>query len=237
MSSAIRAMGRIDDCAVWQVALDAPMPASWRSTLSRAELQRAARFAFEKDRLRYEAAHGALRELLAPNAQRRAGDLRFEAGPFGKPGLADVPGLEFNLSHSQDLAVVAIGGEPLGVDVEVPRTVDDLWALSEAHFTEAEQDALARVDTSSRAEAFLRCWTRKEACLKALGLGLSLDTRTLEVGLGDGSGTAMAVDAGPHGGLSVQSFMVGPSAVAALAVAVTARQLVRKNAAALELTA
>lgn len=171
-----------EGCALWRIDLRlAPTPEGL-SSLDAQERARAARFVFEDDRRRYQAAHVAMRALLAQAAG--PGDpslLRFVHNAFGKPALADAPGCHFSLSHSGDAALLAIDDSaPVGVDVEIDRPMDDIDAMAQAHFTDAERDALRRTPAPARVGAFLRTWTRKEACLKAIGTGLSVDARQLE---------------------------------------------------------
>ncbi|WP_119154011.1 4'-phosphopantetheinyl transferase family protein [Caldimonas tepidiphila] len=171
---------------LWCVRLDREPPAAALQNLSHEELERAARFVFERDRRRHLAAHCALREILARATGREAAWLRFESGPHGKPALAPAASrCSFNMSHSEDLALIAVAprGE-LGVDVEVLREVPDALPLAERHFTARERQELLRAPAgAARHLAFLRGWTRKEACLKALGTGLSLEAAGFETGL------------------------------------------------------
>lgn len=109
-------------------------------------------------------------------------------GRHGKPALAAPARLHFNLSHSRDVGVVAISEDAeLGVDIEQIRPMSDAAAMAAAYFTAAEQAALAACSTefgdAARDRAFFICWTRKEACLKALGIGLYLATGGFEVGI------------------------------------------------------
>ncbi len=101
--------------------------------------------------------------------------MRYSYGPQGKPSLIDEGWLEFNMSHSGDLALYAITeGRAVGVDVERVRP-DVARELTEARFfTAAETDALLALPEDGRARAFFTVWTRKEACLKATGDGLSV---------------------------------------------------------------
>jgi 4'-phosphopantetheinyl transferase len=148
------------------------------------EHARAARFRFERDARRYRAAHVALREVLAQATGVAAAALRFVEGRHGKPALVARAACRFNLSHAADLALIAVSPtHDVGVDVEMHRPVEDREALSRTCFTERERAQLAAVAPSARDAAFLRLWTRKEACLKALGTGLSVDPATVEVGL------------------------------------------------------
>ncbi|WKB53896.1 4'-phosphopantetheinyl transferase family protein [Eleftheria terrae] len=169
---------------LWLAPLDAWPDATRQQVLSDEERARAARFVFERDQRRFTAAHCLLRERLAQASGLPPAALRFQQGPHGKPYLLDAPGLSFNLSHSGDWAavVVAPGGE-VGVDVEVIRTMSDVVALTRGNFTPQENDELLALPEAEREAAFLCGWTRKEACLKALGSGLSLPAASFHAGL------------------------------------------------------
>lgn len=168
---------------VWHVDLDLVRGPDEGADLPEDERARAARFVYAADRRRYLASRRALRALLGGVLQRDAATLHFTADAFGKPRLRDAAFLEFNLSHSAGDCLVAIGdGHPVGVDIEVVKPVADAEALARRHFTATEQAELAGVAGEERQRAFLACWTRKEACLKALGVGLSAPPAGLEVG-------------------------------------------------------
>jgi 4'-phosphopantetheinyl transferase len=153
--------------------------------LSPQELQRAARFVFQRDRRRYRVAHTALRRLLAARMHVAPQDLQFSEGPFGKPALRDVASeCAFNLSHSEDdAAVLMTANGEVGVDIEVLRTMPDALDLAERNFSAEECAALTGVVPAERDAAFLTGWTRKEACLKAIGSGLSIAPHTFTAGL------------------------------------------------------
>lgn len=152
--------------------------------LSDGERAKAARFVFERDRQRYVAAHVVLRHLLAAKCTIAPGALQFSEGPYGKPALTGVHRCSFNLSHSEDSAVVLVApsGE-LGVDVEVLRPMRDALALAERNFSRSENAQLRSVPEAARDHAFLTGWTRKEACLKAIGSGLSIAPDTFTAGI------------------------------------------------------
>ena len=171
-------------CRLWQVDLDATPAPQAVASLSEAEWERARRFVFKRDRNRFIAAHAALREVLSSQCGIPASMLEFAVGPFGKPGLVDQNGLRFNLSHSESLALIAVCDDAeVGADLELLRPMPDAEALAETYFTPAERRALAALAPEARDRAFLCCWTRKEACLKATGMGLSVDTRSFDVGV------------------------------------------------------
>jgi 4'-phosphopantetheinyl transferase len=164
---------------VWATALERPPGALERlgRLLIDDETARAERFVFARDRRRFVVARGVLRELLGAYLGCPPGEVRFVYGPAGKPALAPplaAAGLEFNVSHSGELALYAVGlHRPLGVDVEQVRELDELEALAERNFSSAERRALLALPPAERPAGFFACWTRKEAFIKALGEGLS----------------------------------------------------------------
>ena len=148
------------------------------SVLSDAEQARAGRFVDAVVRRRFVLAHGMLRRLLGGYLGLDPARIEFTAGPQGKPVLAGDAarqGLRFNLSHSGDAAVVAIAcGREVGIDVERPRPVANVAAISRRFFTADEHATLMRLPAAARERAFLACWTRKEAVMKAHGKGMAL---------------------------------------------------------------
>jgi 4'-phosphopantetheinyl transferase len=173
---------------VWWLRLDEMPDAAAVATLSADEIARGARFAFEGLRRRHLASHVALRAILAQQTGLPAATLVFGAGPFGKPFLQAPAACVFNMSHSDDVAVIAVApdavaGTEIGIDVEVLRPMRDAIALAERNFTEAEQRELLAAPADLRDLAFMRGWTRKEACLKAIGSGLSIPPEQVDAGL------------------------------------------------------
>lgn len=153
------------------------------STLSADENDRAARFHFEADRNRYIAAHGVVRDILAYYLNRNPADLIFSVNQYGKPALEDHK-LEFNLSHSKDFALVAVTQERnVGVDVERIRQGISSHVIAQQYFSKAEITELQSLPIDQRVSAFFTCWTRKEAYIKAQGLGLSLPLESFDVSL------------------------------------------------------
>jgi 4'-phosphopantetheinyl transferase len=171
---------------LWVVSLANASASEDERLLDDAERTRAAQLAFERDRRRFVAAHAALRRVLAPYTGLTPAALRFSTEHSGKPRIAGEAGerLGWNLSHSGDMALVAVAGGPVGVDIECTRPLDDLAGLAERCLTAAETRELASAAEPARVRAFLSGWTRKEACLKTVGAGLALDPRCLQVGLG-----------------------------------------------------
>lgn len=217
----------IAGCRLWHIDLDASTAADASDCLSEDERARAVRFVFERDRRRYVAAHVALRETLSTVTGSSAAELTFDVGAFGKPSLAAPSTLRFNLSHSAGAGLIAIsdsgngsdsGSSPeIGVDVEALRPLSYSAALAAEYLTVAEQQGLAATAPPDRDLAFLTCWTRKEACVKALGLGLSIDTRSFEVGVTPETRTVVMEVVGRIEMLQVHSFRHGRDLVCSLA--------------------
>jgi 4'-phosphopantetheinyl transferase len=153
--------------------------------LDREELHRMHGFRFAPDRNRYAVAHANLRRILGGYLGRLPERLCFRANRFGKPELADADSsssLCFSLSHSQTIAVLALALErPVGVDVEDVRPIEP--EVAEAHFSAAEISALNSLHDDAWLSGFYRCWTRKEAILKAEGMGLHLALNAFDVSL------------------------------------------------------
>lgn len=204
---------------LWRIDLDStPAPAA-AASLSDDEWERASRFVFARDRHRFVAAHAALRALLSLHTGIPGALLDFTPGAFGKPALAEPAGVRFNLSHSQAVGLIAISDEAeIGVDIELMRPMPDAEDLARAHLTEAERRALAALAPARRDRAFLACWTRKEACLKAVGTGLGIDTRSFEAGLleDDAREVRIPLENG-MARLSLRSFDGGEGVVCAIA--------------------
>jgi 4'-phosphopantetheinyl transferase len=155
--------------------------------LSEDELERARRFRFSRDRDRYVAGRGLLRVLLGGYTGSPPEALEFAYSAYGKPRLAAVERLSFNVSHSADQIVVAVApGVPIGVDIEVPDSKPSDELVARRFFSAAEVRDLLALPTDVRPRAFLACWTRKEAYIKARGEGLSLPLQEFDVTLAPG---------------------------------------------------
>jgi len=170
---------------VWRIRLDPPRDAldRLRTSLSVEETQRAARFHFSTDRDRFIAAHGCLRAVLARYLHCKPDQLTFSFNPYGKPGL-DNQKLEFNLSHSGGFALIAITRESrVGIDVEHIRPGISSQIIAQQYFSKSESTELWTLPLEQREAAFFTCWTRKEAYIKAQGVGLSLPLESFDVSL------------------------------------------------------
>ena len=147
---------------------------SLESCLSDAERERAARFRFERDRRRFIVARARLREELAARLGVRPEAVRFAYGDNGKPRLAD-HALQFSVSHCDDVALFAFSKTAeVGVDIEAIRPVREADAIAIQFFSPLEHAGYAALAPRDRLLGFFRVWTRKEAYVKALGVGFSM---------------------------------------------------------------
>ena len=163
---------------------------SFRTFLSKDELERVARFRFEASRGEYIVSRGTLRALVGLYLEVPPQELRFVYSEYGRPSLA--PGtssrlLNFNIAHSGDVVLLAFAeGRQVGIDVEKLRRDFATSEIAERFFSIAEREALRALPQDQRHEAFFRCWTRKEAFIKALGEGLSHPLDQFDVSLAPG---------------------------------------------------
>jgi len=145
--------------------------------LSDDERRRAARFKFDRHRRLYVAAHGALRLILSRYLKTAPAALELVKGHNGKPALAPefaASGLRFNLSHSHEAALVGVvRGREIGVDIEWIKEGYGYDAVARRFFTAPEVAQLRALPPTLQRMAFFKCWTSKEAFLKAKGTGLS----------------------------------------------------------------
>jgi 4'-phosphopantetheinyl transferase len=172
---------------VWATNLDVSASAlqSIAETLSRNESERAARFHFERDRNRYIAGRGLLREALGNYLKMPPAEVPLVYGPNGKPLLQTASNrttIHFNLAHSQNLALLAVtyAGQ-VGVDVERLRPLSDANELVNRFFSARESAAFESVPEAQKPTAFFNLWTRKEAWLKATGEGIGHLLNKVEV--------------------------------------------------------
>ena len=163
----------VADVALAFAALDAEadlLRQCW-DLLDEGERARAGRFRFARDRRRFVVRRATLRGLLAAHIGGRPAALRFEENGFGKPRLPGGP--HFSASHSGDRMMLAIADAEVGADLEGVDP-DLAWRpLADGLFAATERAALAALPEAAAHTAFFHCWARKEAFVKALGLGLS----------------------------------------------------------------
>lgn len=185
------------DIHIWVVnQIHRPLaPDACRNILSPEEKYRADRFHFERDRNAFITVRTTLRFLLGKYLGREPSAVVIDYNRYGKPFISfseNHPGLHFNLSHSKNKAVLAFSSVyPLGVDLEYLRTDLDFHSIAERFFSTEEFRRVSIIPRESQVEAFFFCWTRKEAFMKAKGLGLSMDTTRFSVPLAPGEGAGV----------------------------------------------
>lgn len=136
---------------------------------------------------RRNVANAALLDLLSRRLGRPVDESAIVTGPGGKPRLSGTP-LAFNLSHAAGEGLIGLGVEiEIGVDLEVSRPVPESEAFAKEYLAESERETWQRLPPVERGRWLLGCWTRKEACLKALGVGLDMAPARISVGAGPGA--------------------------------------------------
>ena len=165
---------------LWLWPLDQATDASCTAYLSADEVDRAARFVHASHASQFRAARGRMRKILSGYLNRDPASLNFGYHPQGKPYLKDGP--LFNLSHSGRLAALVVGGDcELGIDIEAFRPVEH--DIADRFFSPIEVMSLNAIPPDQWVDGFFRCWTRKEAVIKALGPGLSVPLNSFDVTL------------------------------------------------------
>ncbi len=186
-----------DEVQLWRVELEAigSDESRWQKVLSPDETKRASRFHFSSDRQRFVASRALLRIILAGYLATNPTNLSFSYSNKGKPSLGPAHAesdITFNISHSSGIALLAFTRRrQIGIDVEQVRRNSDLEAIARRFFSAHEQKQLAALPNEERVDGFFRCWTRKEAYIKATGDGLSLPLSQFDVSLGAGEKRAL----------------------------------------------
>ena len=212
-----------DDVHIWLCNLNQQLAGAddlWE-TLSPDERQRAGSFRFKLLSQRYIAAHGFLRLILTKYLQTEPANIIIETDALGKPFItprSNQPDVHFNLSHSGAFSLAAFRlGVPLGIDIECMRPLEDLGRIAGHYFAAQEVQALAALPFAEQLAGFYACWTRKEACLKAIGVGLNQALTSVEVGLESDYRVLKVSQDGCESEVAVQSLSIGRGLIAALA--------------------
>lgn len=178
------------DVYVWQIALNQsndPGNSNLIATLSSDEQLRAGRFLRPIDRDNFIHTRGMLRTILAQYLSITAAKINFVYSAYGKPALVKKQNhrrLRFNLSHSHEIALLAVTREcEIGIDIEFIRKDFATLEIAEDYFSESELAMLRSLPERLRTRAFFNCWTRKEAYIKAIGEGLSYPLNKFAVSL------------------------------------------------------
>ena len=172
-----------EEVHVWRIELDRSPDevAALKQSLNAAEVDRAHRFHFEKDRSDFLVARGSLRAVLARYLDQAAKTLEFKYGAQGKPHL-EREGFSFNLSHSGRLALIAVsGGDAVGVDLEFIKEQTSGLDVARHFFSPDERQVLMSRPPAEQQQLFFTCWTRKESFIKAAGGGLSMPLAQFDV--------------------------------------------------------
>jgi len=212
---------------VWRAGLDVPASCvqAFQNTLAPDEQQRAAQFHFPHLRQRFIAGRGMLRAILGSYLGVAPQAIRFGYTSYGKPFLAQQEGralLSFNVTHAEGMALYAVTQErAVGVDIETYRQLPDAEAIAERFFSPLENCSLRALPVAERPRAFLRCWTRKEAYIKAQGMGLTLPLDQFSVTLAPDESAQLLhtnLDSAVVEHWVLRDLAPGPGYVAAVAV-------------------
>jgi 4'-phosphopantetheinyl transferase len=205
---------------VWTIVLDLEPAAvsSLLAGLSGEERTRAARLRTTELRLRFVAAHGALRSILARYTGLPAGAIPIETATGGKPFIRDAH-ISFNLSHSDGLAICALTWDAqVGADVERLRMVPDADSIVSRYFAQGEARSYGELAAGVRKEAFFSTWTRKEAFVKGIGDGLQCPLDSFEVEITPECQAPRITTPPHHGHWHLRSFTPAPGYIAAVAL-------------------
>ena len=171
---------KTDRIDVWQYSLLTEFSGA-NALLSIEEQERGSRFYFPRHQRRFVVAHSVLRIILAHYLNEAPKNLLFTEGAQGKPKLLNQPSLQFNLSHSQDTALLAVGKKyPIGVDLEY-FSDRSYRGIGEHLFSSQENQALKNTCPTLAPLVFFNIWAQKEAFIKTCGLGLSYPTQQFTV--------------------------------------------------------
>ncbi len=147
--------------------------------LSQEEIDRAAKFVSPKDQMLYLISHAFLKNKLSAKTGINPKDLVFTLNQYGKPSLSN-NNVFFNLSHSKDSWCMAFSENyEIGIDIEEIKENKDFHDILPLFFTIHEQNKI--LDAKNSVTEFYKLWTRKEAVLKAMGVGLNFKLNEIDV--------------------------------------------------------
>ncbi len=160
---------------IWQTTFSRTMVLEpYLQMLSSDEITRVHKFKFEVDKKRYIISRGLLRVLLGRYLAEDPKKIVFIYNEYGKPDCNNIKNLKFNISHSGDMALFGFSyNQGIGVDIEEIKNDFDSLEIADNFFSKKEIACLHNTTKSEQNRAFYRCWTRKEAFIKAEGSGLS----------------------------------------------------------------
>jgi len=170
-----------EDIKVFKIQLSTyePMLSYLWTLLNNTEQDRAERYHFKKDKNRFVICRALLKLLISDETNLNVSEINFRKGKHHKPFLPQNPALHFNVSHSEDYAIMAIGNCELGVDVEFVNQQFQYKDIIPTVCTEDEKNWIHKA--SDALQTFYKIWTRKEALVKAMGIGINDDFKTMPV--------------------------------------------------------
>jgi 4'-phosphopantetheinyl transferase len=217
-----------DSISIWSVGLEWPESEVQAAAeiLSSEEQERAKRFHRVRDRKHFIVAHAVLRLILGRYLNIDPRQVSSENNTFGKPRLMDgayYPDVRFNVAHSRSVALYAFAiGREIGVDLEFTEPDFARMGLARTLFAPEEVEALSPLSNKDFVAGFYRCWTRKEAYVKAKGLGLSLPLNSFVVSVGPPNETPLLIadrnEIGEQTEWILVDLIVGEGFAASLAV-------------------
>ena len=175
-----------EEVHIWRADLevDECFQSSFLKLLSPDEKNRARKFRFAKDSRNFIAARGILRLLIGKYLEINPAEISFQYSKFGKPGIVNNNSLQFNISHSQNIALFAFTKRfNIGIDVEFVNPDIEVKDIAANFFSKNEILNLLALAEEQQTLGFFNCWTRKEAFIKAVGEGLSFPLDKFEVSL------------------------------------------------------
>jgi 4'-phosphopantetheinyl transferase len=217
-----------DDAHVWRASLNQPADviAKLAPLLSQDEYQRAMKYYRPLDRDRFIVGRGILRKIISAYLALAPGQLRFTYNEYGKPAVSDDQNdraLNFNLSHSAELVLYAVTrGRDVGIDIEYVREDFATLEIAEHFFSKDEVAALKSLPAGQRTIGFFNCWSRKEAFIKAKGMGVSYPLDRFTVSLAPGEPPALLkIDCDKREVARWKAYELNPGAGYAAALIVT----------------
>jgi 4'-phosphopantetheinyl transferase len=208
---------------IWTLPTTAadPVVAKFEQALSADEIERASRFRFSPLRNSFVLRRGALRYLLGRYTKTDPASIQFNYSSRGKPDLKSADGLQFNMTHSGGIAAIALGAHcRIGIDLEKIRPLPEMQRIANRVFCPEEVTEIVSLPQNERVHAFFRCWTRKEAYVKAIGDGIFSPFNSFRVTVLDNVPARfvhLGGDATPAGGWMLHDLNLASNYAAALA--------------------
>ena len=216
---------------LWKLKLnngDVPLE-RYQAWLSADEQERAESFSYEEGRQKFIVSQAGLRFLIGQYQGNRPESVIFTYNPYGKPeinALRRGKSLQFNLTHSGDLALYAFAREArVGIDLELLSRRIEVKRMAPRVLSAAELESFNSLPENQQKEAYLLAWTQKEAYLKAIGTGLTREGMKITVDISpethpaaEGKGLTLPARAFPIEPWQLFAFSPEAGAIGALAV-------------------